>query len=400
MQTEQVDLLVSVIENPGPDKYRDARIALRNNRFWELHQKSGNRFVAYHEKSGKVLRFVKSLAIQKDQNVYLVVDEQERRWVLKWEMGNGHNIPDKNAEVAEYQRLEGMGAQCPKRLNGYRLFWFEVLVLEFLEPLDRDDNVIELARQLISTQLFYIHQYGCHSDLKIDNIRKRPPTKRGEKPLYFIIDMNLSKEKIGIGYRRELYTPVFASQLMPPYEEQASQNMITYKDDLLELFCVMNALFHQRAYESKTAEFADDKIEKTRNLLELKQEDFFADPIRMSKDAIYQTRRGYVAVQKMLQFGLRSSYYSIGALRSEFNSIQEIVPSRRTYRKLVRILGELQQDEGDYEDLRKEQDAIFDSQQRACIVCSSVTDYKCGYCYHSTTLLCENIQCRINHNCW
>lgn len=400
MEEEQIDLLLSLTTRKSSDKRHDARVFLRDKKFWDLHESVEKRFVAYNSQTGKILKFVKSLAIQADQNVYLVLDDRGRRWVLKWEvMGNGM-IPDTNVEVAEYQRLESMGAQCPKRLKGYRLLWFEVLVLEFLDPLDRDDDVIELAKQLISTQLFYIHQYGCHSDLKPDNIRKRPPTKKGGKPTYFIIDMNLSKSKLGIGYQRVLYTPIYTSQIPPVNQE--TRAMVTYKNDLLELYSVMNALFYQRMYESRTDAFSAENIADTRQTLELEPLDFVADPITMTKHPIWETRRGYLAVKRMLSCGLRESYYAFGTLFSGLHVLNEIIPSRKSYRKLIRNLEE--QREG-YLPYRRGQDEAFanfadPSLHGSCTICSSIADYKCGYCYHKVTPLCEDIACRQKHQCF
>lgn len=396
MEEEQLEVLKRItpadrIHNPT-GFFRSAVKGHNGLDFWKLHLESGKQFYAFNKTTGQKLTFVKRLTSNPQQNVFLVLDDSKTRWVLKWE-ANPY-IPDENAEVAAYNRLESLGGQCPRRLNGFQVLWFEVLVLEFLDPLDRDDDVIHLATQLMTTQLRYIHRYGCYGDLKLENIRKRVDA---DKTLYFLIDMDLTTERLGpFGYRRKLWTPHFVSQIIPYYME--STPSMTYKDDLVELKFVMHALLCQRAFESQTAAFHPDKIVETKRLLDLLPEDYLADPERMNRHEIYETRRGYLATQKMLRYGLREHTWFMGILLPDW------LPMEYDEDKYMAMALQLEVDGREfYQYCRKEEDAAFAAnkanEKSICLVCSAITTTKCGYCYRITTPICAKIECRLGHHC-
>lgn len=396
MEQEQFDLLKSLTPQ---EKIHNPEGFFVHSKFWSLYQTSGQRFYAFNAETGQKLRFVKSLAIQNDQNVYLVEDAQRTRWVLKWELV-GKRIPKKSAEAAEYERLEAMGAQCPRRLKGFQVLWFEVLVLEFLEPLDRDDDVLELATQLMTTQLRYIHRYACYGDLKLDNIRKRV---EGKKTWYFLIDMNLSKTRQGpYGYERDTFTPIFASQLFPHYLEAIHSFDITYKVDLIELKFVLNALVCQRSYESQADAYSPKRVEESKRELGLLPEDFFADPVRMSNNPIYETKRGYLAVQKLFWFGLRNATWFLSTLKPdelplEYDETQYVAMAESLERE-----GREHYDyhrKRDDKAFRKMQERQQKSAEESCRVCGDITTSKCGYCYYTITPLCIKSECRLGHDC-
>lgn len=318
---------------------------------------------AFNHQTGEKLTLVRNI----QDNVYVALDANKRRWIVKWEVGPGNVVPLKNPEVAEYNRLEKMGAQVPQRLHGYKVNDFEVLVLEFLDPIDETDDVLVMATQLISTQLRYIHRYACHGDIKIDNIRKRGN-------LYFLIDLNLSKIPYGTGYKRMHFTPLFASQQRPPYDDAVV--MITYKNDLLELVYVMHALLC-KAKKSMDSEPKHD--------YGLEPDDYFADPISMSKHSIGKTARGWRAIRQLLEFGLREHYFITGNLLQNIDEPNyDILLSYLNDDLAIRT----------YETYKRE-----NMKDPNCIVCSAITNVKCGYCYHITSPLCSNIACLQQHKC-
>lgn len=403
MEEEQLKVLKDI----APSKWKSnptgfftlvARDALDGLDFWKLHENTGRKFYAFNKQTGQKLTFAKRLTSDPLQHVYLVLDDQKTRWVLKWDASSF--IPDENAEVAAYNRLKAMGGQCPRRLNGFQVLWFEVLVLEFLDPLDRNDDVINLVVQLMTTQLRYLHRFGCYGDLKPDNIRKRVER---DKTLYFLIDMDLTTERLGpYGYRRKLWTPRYTSVIIPPYIESAGT--MTYKDDLLELIFVGHTLLCQRAFESQTDSFHPDKIQETKHALGLQPDDYLADPQRMFDNPIYQTQRGYLATQKLLHYGLRSHSFWFSAIL-----VPEWLPMEYDEDKYVAMAEELERDGREfYQNQREMEDVAFKGcnmsrtcpwDKSVCTICSAITATKCGYCYRITTPLCENAQCRIAHDC-
>lgn len=196
--------------------------------------------VAYNTKTGQFCFVQKSLSIADDQNVYLVkMSTEDRFLVMKWDKDNVSH-----KEVENYLKIKQLGGSVPD-LAPEPMFWKcfgkPVLIMEKLLPLDTTDDEFELGRQLIMTQLPYIHQFAVHLDLKPDNIMKRAAKTASEPPKYFIIDMDLATEKLENGaFERHHATPLYHSQLSMPL--QASN----YRADLEELFAVMTSMFFSR----------------------------------------------------------------------------------------------------------------------------------------------------------
>lgn len=391
MRSKQIALVEALRAQEAPNTTLEKFFV--DNTFWSLHKRLGNALVVYNESSGDKLRFIRSLAIQNDQNVYLVERSNGERWVVKWEIDPSNRIPERNPEAAEYERLEKAGAQCPQRLKNYYVLWFEVLVLEFLEPLDADDDPTEVWGQLVTTQLYYIHRYACHADLKPDNIRKRP----GKPALFFIIDMNLSKTPVAHGYERMHATPVFTSQMLAPDGYWEAYVAVTYKHDLRELVYVVNQLMWAWTYRHTVYDFKNaESIALARERYGLEPGDFFADPERMSNHPIYQTQRGYKAVRMMLHFGVREPAWSAlggnNRLMNEIDGMPRDPPDMTEYQRLAALVTE-------------SQDEILDSKRlfvdinSGCSICSSVAAFKCGWCYHTSTTLCADVACHQKHVC-
>lgn len=143
-------------------------------------------------------------------------------------------------EVLNYLKIKQFGGSIPDLApepTHWKCFGKPVLILEKLLPLDETDDEYELGRQLLKTQLPFIHQFAVHCDLKPDNIMKRA----GSPPTYFIIDMDLSTEKLESGaYKRLLFTPLYNSQMSRPYQ------VASFRADLEELYAVIVSMFFTR----------------------------------------------------------------------------------------------------------------------------------------------------------
>lgn len=222
----------------------------------------------YNPKTGKRLMWNRSLAIQADQNVYLVTDDADERWVLKWE---GDGSTQEMLEERHYTNIDRLGGVTPRRIKGFYVLGISVLVLEYLEALDITDNPLEVGRQLIATQLKYIHVFGLHNDLKPDNIRKR----RGDPPVYFIIDMDLDTSLMPGGtFKRNHWTPFYQSQPMFPFKFSYG----SYRADLIELGSVMNQMVAARNYRLKMGPYKENYGLKHRKAaIGLLEDDLFAD---------------------------------------------------------------------------------------------------------------------------
>ena len=361
----------------------DGDIILKQNlmKDWEFSKKT---FFFYNPDTGEKLLFNRFLGISDDQNVYLVIKDGTN-WVVKWE-----NVDDDvNAEVLEYDKLEAMGAQCPKRLNGFKFLDFGVLVIEFLQPLDSTDRPSEVAKQLLTTQLQYIHTYACYFDLKTDNIRKR----NGTPPVYFIIDMNLSTVMGPDGtFERKHWTPLYASQQFPRLSLGGVQ-ISSYVNDFLELLYVLHQLIAQRAYESKTSVFKDERSRHAYgNTFPVLLGDFFADPDRMSKHEISNTTRGWKTMRSLLEFPL--DFTTSGITKNFMMVIQSLrhgFPPAHIHSLLA-------------SQISVSSETIFFNETAKtlainCSICSNANaQYKCGDCYHETTPLCSDA-CAMEHIC-
>lgn len=340
-------------------------------------------FFAYNPNNDTTLKIDRWLGIQPDQNVYLVIDPKTNiKWVMKWESVDPRQ--KENQESAEYNKLQYLGAQCPKRLNGYYFLNFPVLIIEFLQPLDSTDDVIELARQLLVTQLKYIHTYACYFDLKPDNIRKRS----SNPPKYFIIDMNLSREVVpGGGYKRLHWTPLFSSQTFRRVPFPRVQ-FSTYKNDFIELLYVIHQLIAQRCYESKISVFENNRYKVSE--FQMLENDFFADPERMNKNPIIQTARGWKAAKSLLEYPLSDEVITLEYM--EYLNHLPNFPPPNVHEILSSTL------ENERHSYQRFLERTQPKLSLKCQICSSISKYKCGDCYHNSAFLCSS-DCAAQHVC-
>ena len=347
---------------------------------------------AYNPVTEQKLYFVRWLGIQEDQNVYLVKEKtNDVLWVLKFE--DTRNITQENTEALEYNYLESLGAQCPLRLNGFKLLNFYVLVIEFLYPLDATDNAVLMAKQLLTTQLKHIHTYACYFDLKPDNIKKR----NSVPPKYFIIDMNLSKEMLQDGgFKRLHWTPLYSSQTFP--RETAGTRFVqfsNYVHDLIELSYVVHQMIAQRAFESKYGIFKniEESISNGYRELSLKPGDYLADPDRMNNNPVSLTSRGWKVMKQLLEYPLDSG--DVAGITQKYISAVYRLPQPYAPANIHSLLAETF-DVFYYERFFRETEKTLII---SCSICSSIgVKQKCAHCYQKTTPLCSKM-CAAKHEC-
>lgn len=191
-----------------------------------------NRY-ATDAKEGR-MTFVKSLSIASDQFVWLVQnDGTARQWVAKI-------ATSAEKEIKNYERLKQAGGATVEIAEGEWMYGHKrMLVMEKLLPLDEYDDEAEIAIQLLTNQLPYLHTFAVHADLKPDNIMKR--NKKDGSIEYFIIDMELHTERLQSGmFARDLFTPLFHVDLSTTF------STCSFYSDLLELYGTVVALTLQR----------------------------------------------------------------------------------------------------------------------------------------------------------
>lgn len=349
--------------------------------------------VATATSAKNTLRFERSLAIQDDQNVFLVVDEKDKKWVLKWsseEKSNGNAM----TEELNYRSIQKHGGTTPDLLSGYYVGDFPVLVIEFLYALDVSDNPLEVGRQLL-LQLKYIHKFALHLDLKPDNIRKRMTGQLGGgTPQYFIIDMDLCTNLVTCGpgpncYKREHYTPFYASTDMDASEVAYG----SYRHDLMELFYVINELSLGRLYRAKLDVFGKSMEVYYRQIYGLLTNDEFSNVEVMRTKQIAETARGERAIRMLLR---RPVTFKSNVLLD--------------FLRYIKNLPEYSIPEGVHDMIAESilKDSSFTqflnlTRQHAeinCAICDTArVKTRCGKCYVGVTYLCTSVDCMNKHTC-
>ena len=197
-----------------------------------------------------------------DQNVYFGVlyrnNEEPLEVVVKWGTLNesvNNEIQNWTDFIATYTS-KGQVPDTPYIDDNFKIYGgYKIMVIEKLQPISKEDDVQQLGIQILD-QLQHLHEIGCHSDIKPDNILKRV-TNSGTK--FFLIDMGLIARKRYVyknksksyGYIREGFTPSFTSQI------EWYISIITPKYDLVELGFVLNwmtvtmAGFRQDRYDAE-----------------------------------------------------------------------------------------------------------------------------------------------------
>jgi hypothetical protein len=345
----------------------------------------------YNPQTKKILRFCTRISLTEGQNVFCVVDpDTDIKWVLKWDSEN-YTEPE-NPEAAAYVKLKALGAQCPMLQEGFFLLNTAVLVMEFLQPLDVTDNAIDVGRQLLTTQLKYIHTFGCYFDLKLDNIRKRISL---DAPLYFLIDMDLDIEpQKGGGFKRSHYTAYWTSQSMPTGLTGFYTQLSSYRNDLTELCYVIHQLIAHQAYKSRFDIFSEKLQNDAKHLATfgLKPGDNLADSMSMADDKdLRATARGWRVIRRLLEFPMSLATARITCGYMQLVERLPLEPPANIHDRLAQSL-----DMDRYMDMRTR---MAPKEVIECRICSYIgAAYRCGDCYHETTFLCSQA-CGKQHKC-
>lgn len=212
--------------------------------YWDLLDESWfPRIQCYSANGKKIIRLVRF--IKNSESVKVVEGILEGRpVVVKSILSKKHAIQD---EMANYSRLKKLGCPIPWFSSKFSFWGQPVLVLEKLEPLEPWDNEYTLGIQILR-QLRYVHRFGCHSDIKPQNIMKRVDGKRSKRNTeYFLIDYGgVADEPLKKGYRRWIWTRKWTSQ-----EPHVSGQVITEMHDFIELGYVMKAIQNWREQPPK-----------------------------------------------------------------------------------------------------------------------------------------------------
>lgn len=172
---------------------------------------------------------------RKDKQVIVAEGKvNDRKVIVKWLPGIAkHLYRTIYYEINIYRQLRHIGCPCAMYDRSYRLWGQQVLVLEYLNPITKDDDEYEMGIQIIN-QLRKIHRFGCHSDIKLGNIACR---RKGE---YILIDyggMTMERHNSGTGWHRWTWT-----KHVTRVDPEEKNKMITEAIELMELGYTMKAL--------------------------------------------------------------------------------------------------------------------------------------------------------------
>lgn len=154
----------------------------------------------------------------------------DEEWIVKWNVREDMGEEITETEIEKWRTIENNGAQIPKIVSGFMILDFQVVVMEKLEPLDKNDYNQKLVVSIVS-YIEKIISIGVNNNLKPSNILKRVDK---DGTTYFVADvaMMTTKEK-DYGYQRFSWSPKWASQVVD------LDTITTVKNDLLEFGYVL-----------------------------------------------------------------------------------------------------------------------------------------------------------------
>lgn len=221
----------------------------------------------YAENSlGDRLYLLKFIGISKKQNVFLTysVKKEEKKpsneellnlknyeyknsngrkkfRVLKWD--SDKNI---NNEIRGWRECLENNIVCPDVELSYKFCGLTCISMKILSKIKYDNvkNFVNIGVQMLNV-LQKFHKFGCHSDIKPDNImceRVENNQRKTYKNIYYLIDMGgVSLERLEHGYKRRGWTDQYVLQPV----ERKKDNIITPKIDLMELGVTLNLIYNE-----------------------------------------------------------------------------------------------------------------------------------------------------------
>lgn len=138
-------------------------------------------------------------------------------------------------EIDQYKKLEFPSPSI--NLECY-LWGIPVLVMRTMNKLSPDDDENEIGIQILK-QLYLLHQFTVHSDIKPQNIMREISTSKGV-PVYRLIDFGgCARERMGNGFQRRTWSAKWTTQKRRRIETSP-------KYDLLELGHTLTAIKYTR----------------------------------------------------------------------------------------------------------------------------------------------------------
>lgn len=188
-----------------------------------------SKLLIYHRwKSGKSFSIDKVLSKGKYVRILLCKEElRGKKIVAKWFRFQERTVEE---ESNNYEKLKKLGCPLPFFTTHYR-FWNEpLLIMEQLQPLGKQEDYLALGRDVLE-QLEYLHNFGVHNDIKVNNIMKGVNR-------YFLIDYGgVAKKPFQYGYLRWTWSEKWTCQKI-----HSQDQVTTAKHDFIELGYTMQAL--------------------------------------------------------------------------------------------------------------------------------------------------------------
>lgn len=196
---------------------------------------------------------------------------------IKWYKSGSETVEH---ETRIYQKLERMGCTIPNYDAGFKFWQDPVLVLEKLSRLNKKDNPREVGISVLK-QLFHVHKFGVHNDIKPENIMKRV---QDNGPKYFLIDYGgVTQKKYKWGFKRRIWSSKWTCQKF------RENNQVTSPwHDFVELGYTMKAIENMKTGEKSIKEGFTGNIDKYMNYVN-------------SIDKKYVSKRDYRAMIDILK---------------------------------------------------------------------------------------------------
>jgi hypothetical protein len=121
-------------------------------------------------------------------------------------------------------------------------------------------------------------------------------------------------------------------------------------------------------------------------------DDFFADPERMQKDPIIDTARGWKAAKGLLEYPL---FEAEAVITLDYIRYLHLLPNFAPPNVHEILFSTLERNSFAYNRFLEATQTALPLQ---CQICSKLSDFRCGDCYHESAFLCS-AACAEKHIC-